>query len=327
VLGLLALGAAERGARLLLSRQALVSRGAEWIWTPDGYDRHEVREDRDAVAFFAVRDFELDSPPERASVHVLADEAYVLYLNGRRVGSGVYFAGAPLDTYDIDGWLRPGWNRLAVELTSARAAGGLLLALVGDGERAPLVRSGGDWRAFADAEGVVDGIRRFADGVPVQVWQSPPHGGWGIPRLAAPRPTFDEAVAAKAGCLEVPVLEAPAGAPWLGEGGTSRDVADFGRPVSGYVVLRGLRDAPRRLRLEIGVDGAAEEAIDVLLAAGQTTWSAPEARTLRYVAAPGLPEGGSIGVIPVHPDFAAADALRASLRERGVFGVEPPPRD
>ena len=85
------------------------------------------------MAFYAVRDFELDSPPARASVRILADEAYILYVNGRRVGSGAYFAGAPLDTYPLDLVLRPGWNRVAVELRSGRGAGGLLCALFAGG--------------------------------------------------------------------------------------------------------------------------------------------------------------------------------------------------
>ena len=171
------LGLAERGARLVVSRR-LPTGGAQWIWAQGALDRSEP------VAFYAVRDFELDSPPARASARILADEAYILYVNGRRVGSSAYYAGAPLDTYPLDSLLRPGWNRVAVELRSGRGAGGLLCALFVEDDAKPLLGSDGDWRIFHDTAGILDGMRPVADGRPALVWQSPPTGGWGVPRLA-----------------------------------------------------------------------------------------------------------------------------------------------
>ena len=311
------LGVAERGGRALVSRHALPTRGARWIWT------QPPLEPSTGQAFYAVRDFELDAPPDRARVHVLADEAYLLHVNGRRVGSGVYYARAPLDTYTLDAALRPGWNRLAVELRSRRAAGGLLLALYAEGERDPLVVSDGEWRTFTDVAGVLDGTRPFADGEPARVWQSPPHGGWGVPRLGPERPTFDHAVAAHPGRLDAAVLEPRPEEPPNAEGGAQGD-GDFGAPVAGFLLLRGLDAAPRRMRIDIGIHGPNEEVVDVLLASGQTTWSTAEARTLRYAVTVGLPESASMGLLPVDPSVAAEDARRAGLRASGVFGVEPP---
>ena len=313
--GLVALGALERSARVLVSRHVLPTAGAEWIWSPG------ARELADGLAFYAVRDVELDAPPERAYLHVLADEAYVLHLNGRRVGSGAYFARAPLDTYVLERALRPGWNRVVVELRSGRGAGGLLVALFADGEDHPLVKSDQSWRIFSDAAGVVDGTRPFADGGPVQVWQVPPHGGWGAPRVAGERTTFDRAVAAPRGRLDPLVLE-PRSGRTVAEGG-AREASDFGRVVTGYLLLRDLETAPRRMRVGIGIGDAREEMLDVVLAAGQTAWSTAEVHTLRYISAPGLHER-SPGVIPVDPSFAAEDARRSRLRRRGVFGVDPP---
>ena len=131
---LVLLGLAERGARMLVSRRVLATAGAQWIWAEGALEKSEP------LAFYAVRDFELGAPPARASIHVLADEAYVLFVNEKRVGSGAYFAGAPLDTYRLDSLLRPGWNRVAIELRSGRGAGGLLCALFADGERDPMRR-------------------------------------------------------------------------------------------------------------------------------------------------------------------------------------------
>jgi hypothetical protein len=185
------------------------------------------------------------------------------------------------------------------------------------------VRSDGEWRIFVDAAGVIDGTRRFADGVPALVWQSPPHGGWGLPRLGEERPTFDHAVAGRAGRLDPPLLEPVTPATPAAEGGAQRP-SDFGAAVTGYLVLRGLDAAPRRIRVGVGLESAEEGAVDVLLADGQVEWSAAESLTLRYVAT-GLP-AGSPAVIPVLPAVAAVDAGRAVERGRGVFGVEPPRR-
>jgi hypothetical protein len=316
---LVVLGLAERGTRVLVSRRMLATAGAEWIWAPGALER------REGLAFYAVRDVELAAPPDRARVHVLADEGYILYVNGRRVGSGIYFAGAPLDTYPLDQLLRPGWNRVAVELRSVRGAGVLLLALIAEGDRAPLAVSGGDWRIFRDATGVLEGTRPFADGEPALVWQSPPTGGWGIPRLAPERSPFDQVVVAEEGRLDAPVIE-PRAAPRLMTDGGPPLLNDFGRPVSGYLLLRGLQAAPRRLWINVGLETSGREGIDVLLPAGQSSWSTAEVRTLRYVGSPYLPEGASFALIAVDEPFAALDAERSAKRQQGVFGVEPPRR-
>lgn len=318
-IALVALGLAERGARLLASRR-LSSAGARWIWAEGALERSEP------LAFYAVRDFELATPPAEASVRILADEAYILYVNGRRVGSGAYFSGAPLDTYPLDRLLRPGWNRVAVELRSGRGAGGLLCALFAEDDRKPMVASDGDWRVFRDASGVVDGMRAATDGQRALVWQSPPTGGWGIPRLALERPLYDDAMVTDAGRLEATLLEASTEPRPTTESGAPL-VNDFGRTVSGYVWLSGLAAAPRRLRIDVGRERDGGEPMDVLLADGQSSWSSVEVRTLRYVGSPFLPEGATLGVVEVKADVAARDAQRAVLRRRGVFGVDPPRHD
>ncbi len=323
-LALVALGLAERGVRQLASRR-LSSGGARWIWAEGALERSEP------IAFYAVRDFELDTPPVEASVRILADDAYILYVNGRRVGSGAYYAGAPLDTYPLDRLLRPGWNRVTVELRSGRGAGGLLCALFAEddgaaGDPEPMVASDGDWRIFRDAAGVVEGTRAEADGQRALVWQSPPTGGWGIPRLALELPLYDEALMTEPGRFEATPLE-PSTEPRPSTESGAPLVNDFGRAVSGYVWLSGLAAAPRRLRIDVGLEREGGEPMDVLLADGQDSWSSPEVRTLRYVGSPYLPEGATLGVVEVKADLAARDAQRAVLRRRGVFGVEPPRHD
>src|SRR4029077_11094756 len=99
---------------------------AQWIWS--GRERNA----QGPSAFYALRDFTLDMPPARARLLVTADEEYVLYLNGKRVGAGGYRAGAGLDVYDAGPLLLPGGNRLIAELRSNHGGGGFLLSLAGD---------------------------------------------------------------------------------------------------------------------------------------------------------------------------------------------------
>ena len=56
---LILVGVAERGSRVLLSRR-LGTAGAQWIWASGALERSAP------VTFYAVRDFELDSPPSQA---------------------------------------------------------------------------------------------------------------------------------------------------------------------------------------------------------------------------------------------------------------------
>ena len=317
---LVVLGLVERGGRLLVSRRLLATAGAQWIWAPGALERSEP------LAFYAVRDFELGTPPAAASIHVLADEAYILFVNEKRVGSGAYFAGAPLDTYRLDSLLRPGWNRIAIELRSGRGAGGLLCALNASGERKPIVSSNGSWKILRDATGVVESMRASIDGEPALVWQSPPTGGWGVPRLGPERPRYDTVAIADRGGIEPP-LRLPFIEPRPTTESGSPLVNDFGRPVQGYVQLFGLAAAPRHLHLDVGLERTGGESVDVLLASGQTTWSSTEVRTLRYVGSPYLPEGATLGVTEVAPELAALDAERSIKRRQGVFGVDPPNHD
>ena len=107
---------------------------AEWIWSPGPRDRSAP------TAFFVAADFDLDEVPAAAELSALADEEYVLYLNGRRVGSNSYSPGASFDVYEVASLLRPGANRLAAELRSGRGSGGFLASLRRRGDRAPARR-------------------------------------------------------------------------------------------------------------------------------------------------------------------------------------------
>ena len=137
---------------------------------------------------------------------------------------------------------------------------------------------------------------------------------------------YDEAVLTAAGRLD-PMLLEPSTEPRPTTEAGAPLINDFGRTVSGYVLLTGLAAAPRRLSIDVGLERMGGEPMDVLLADGQGSWSSAEVRTLRFVGSPYLPEGAALGVVEVKADLAARDAERVAMRRHGVFGVEPPKHD
>lgn len=170
ILGLALLaGTAERFAARLFEP-------ACWIWAAGDYG------DGEPIAFYAVRDLELASAGP-ARVVIAADETYLLYANGRRLGTGTYRPGQPLDEYDLGDFLEVGLNRILVELRSTRGAGGFFARIELEGERTETVVTDAGWRIFRSYDpGLLGGWSTLAGGEVPQVWQQAPTGRW---RLAA----------------------------------------------------------------------------------------------------------------------------------------------
>ncbi len=212
--------------RPVLRARSLPTRSAEWIWQP--FDAR----DHTPAAFFAARDFHLAAPPPRARLLITADEAYIVTLNGKRIGAGAFSPdqppgpppgrrGAPLDVYEVGPLLLPGGNRLLVELRSARGAGGLLASLIDEATGRQLVGTDERWRILPrHEEGLARGWLPIGGGVPALVWGYPPIGRWGLPRAGAPpRPLLTEQLGPpSARCPDAP-LSAPRQA---GRGATGR---------------------------------------------------------------------------------------------------------
>lgn len=185
-------GLLQEGARRFLAQHALPTGAAEWIWAAD---RHRATR---PFAFWAFRDFELEELPAPAHVLVAADESYLLYVNGHRVGSGPLRSapdgGALLERYEVSSELRAGPNRLAVELRTSRGAGGLLLALLDTDRDRPLVVSDSSWRVVARAHpGVLQAWLPASEGASAFSWGVPPTGRWGRPATVVPRPAYAQA--------------------------------------------------------------------------------------------------------------------------------------
>jgi hypothetical protein len=330
--------------------------GAEWIWRPAPADQVTP------IAFFVACDLDLTTVPAAAELLALGDERYVLWINGRRVGSDAYSPGAPLDVYSVASLLRPGRNRLAAELRSGRGAGGFLASLRDPATGHQFAVTGAGWRRVDEqTAGFVEGDLPLAVAKPVVSWGRPPVGRWGVPVAGPHRPLYGDAV--DPGHPLRPVRFAVLGEPltWRSprelRGRLRRSdpealrpglLFDWGREVEGYLGLRSAwhtqrpaallftGDAPRdplaRLR---PAEGPAEETdAGAILAAGspvvsvdgRRNWSDVVPRRFRYAAVVGFRGLQAAWVEPVISE-AAAEALPRSpvAAATGVFGVTPPP--
>jgi hypothetical protein len=316
VLAVFLLALATQAVPVVRARTALPTGEAQWIWKAIG------RKDHHPTAFYAIRDFDLESPPARARLLVTADEEYVLTLNGKRVGAGAYEPGAPFDVYEVGPVLRPGGNRLVAELRSVRGAGGFLASLedVATGRR--LVATDERWRIFPRHElGLVRGWLPIAEGEGAHCWGYPPVGRWGRPRPGTPqRPPAPgpilPAVSARPLTLALGAAETgrPPGSPVL---------YDWGREVEGRLVL----DLPPAKELGVALlfTGAAppdplraQPTGSVLILPNRHDWLDARPRRFRYAVLVGLERPAAAAVLPAPARPVRQPALT-------VFGIAGPP--
>ena len=174
-LAIAAAGAIRGTLRAHADRELSRTGNARWIW----YTR-EIKEPA-PISFVATRDVVLDTTPVRATAKVFADRWHVLWVNGRRVGSGRQRPGATLALYEIAPLLFRGANRIAIEAGSETGAGGLLFSLDLSGSGRNAVVSDVRWRVDPSRDAIRSGGRYRP-----AVWGRPPMYPWGWPRL--PRP-------------------------------------------------------------------------------------------------------------------------------------------
>lgn len=315
-------------ARVLpaLGARLTATGSAQWIW--ESRDRRDVS----PAAFYAVRDFELRRIPRRARVLVTADEEYILYLNGRRIGSGSWERGAPLDVFEVGPLLQPGPNRLLAEVRSGRGTGGFLLRLE-DADGWQLVATDERWRLFHQHHpGLVRGwlpLQRKPEdpphipaSEPALCWGLPPTGAWGRPEPGAPRPLLFDLVSG--GSIPAAVAR-PIGA----EEGPPEHLFDWGRQVAGYLTI----DVPIVPEMQVGLlytgDTPPDPHLDrpaasVLLMPRQRAWRAARPGRFRYALVVGIANPRGAGVQPVDPAVLPR-LLPADRSPKGVFGITPPP--
>jgi hypothetical protein len=325
-LGLLARIVPALGARL-----ASPTGAAQWIW--EKRDRRDIS----PTAFYAVHDFDVETPPKQVRLLATADEEYVVYLNGRRVGAGSWEPGAPLDVYEVGPLLQPGPNRLLAELRSSRGAGGFLLSLEDDDGR-QLAQSDATWRIFHEHHpGLVRGwlplVGRPDDppeipkSEPAFCWGLPPTGTWGRQVVGTPRPPLFEIAAPTA--LPAASATAPAAPP---QEGPPETLFDWGRQVGGYLMF----DVPPAPEFQVGLlytgDAPPDPLRDrpvasVLVMPRQRVWRAARPGQFRYALVVGIADPSGASVRPVDAALLPRLLPRAASPEgtKGVFGISPPP--
>ena len=122
-----------------------------WIWYPEG----RPAEDAPAAARYFRCRFELPSAARLAELHVAADDACEVYVNGVRVGANDTWRQAAV--FSVAKLLKPGRNLLAVRAENRPAPSknpaGLIfrLAIVPVAGGATVVVSDGSWRASREA--------------------------------------------------------------------------------------------------------------------------------------------------------------------------------
>ncbi len=336
---------------------------ARWIWSAEdpgvGLTTSKWRN------VFLYRDFEVTPPGGAgaapvaallsnpadpsilASLRVKADEAYWAYLNGRPIGSGVYREGSPVDLYDLTGRLaelvRPGPNRLALEVRSRRGVGGALvqLQLGREGESGfTEIVSDGTWRATDRyVPGLLEPGVEPEEALPVRVWGLPPVGRWGLPRELVRVSGLDEQLAAGAGSGTAAVVDrlrpldqdkwTRAFSPPEHRVPLGRWVFfDFGRTVHGYLNVVLAERAGARLLIYPGLDrtyepGTAEPAAFGAVPVGRGSWTDVSPRSFRFVTVLATAEVSGVRAYEVDPTWVAS--LRDDVAiESTAFGIEPP---
>ena len=310
------LALATRALPAMRARTRLPTREAQWIWQTIGRNDHEPS------AFYAIRDFDLESPPARARLLVTADEEYVLTLNGKRIAAGAYEPGAPLDVYEVGPLLLPGGNRLVAELRSGRGAGGFLASLEDEATGRQLLVTDERWRILPRHRfGLVRGWLPIGNGEPAFCWGYPPVGRWGSPRPGRPEPPLARGPLLPAAAVRP--LTLALGSPEKGRPPGSPVLYDWGREVEGRLTL----DLPpgKALGTALLFTGAeppdplsAKPAGSILILPGRHDWLDARPRRFRYALVVGLVRPAAAAVLP-------APARPARQAEMNVFGLPGPP--
>lgn len=298
---------------------------AQWIW------KAMDRKDNYPTVFYAIRDFELASPPARARLLITGDEEYVATLNGKRIAAGVYFrrnSGTTLDAYEVGPLLRAGGNRLVVELRSGRGTGGLLAALEDGATGEFLLVSDESWRIFPKHElGLVRGWLPVGEGhgEPAFCWGNPPLGRWGRPRVGPAAPLLPRVPLMPAiSALPLPLT---LGGSEIGRPPGSPVLYDWGREVEGYLTL----DVPPSKDPGTGLLFTGAEPPDprratftapVLVLPGRHDWMDAQPRRFRYAVVVGLAQSARPARASVLP--APARPMSKDPEEMEVFGIEGP---
>jgi putative membrane-bound dehydrogenase-like protein len=97
--------------------------GAAWVW--DQPDAHQTPQSNDPR--YLRRTFALPAKVSKAELWITADNHYVVYLNGKKVGSDGEWN--TVEKYDVAKFLTPGKNVLAIQATNQGGPAGVIARL------------------------------------------------------------------------------------------------------------------------------------------------------------------------------------------------------
>jgi len=344
VLTVALLAGVDFGVRRALAELWVTTGEARWIWdeaAPSGRDRLDVP--ADPAAFYARDDFNLTARPDSAELQIVADEEYLVWINGAFVGAAAYGDNdrGRIDVYDVASALVAGRNRIVVEVRSRRSVGGLLCRLHSDGET--WTASGEEWRTESRyADRFFEGLQETDDhdGEPAYVWSRPPVGRWGYPREERSKSPLFESLAEAKGVPAEQVSRRDS-ARWrpIRRGRPLPKVEgdwvtfDWGQVVEGHLGVRRVagqgEGEPARALILFGLEppdarrqAAGEEPADdvALFVPDSPYWLSARPRRFRYATVLGLSSVADAEVYRL-PEGAASDA---PTQLPGAFGLEAP---
>lgn len=286
-----------------------------WIW-----DEGAPSRPGDSHAFVAHTSFQLEQRLEEtrgeARALVVADEEYVLDLNGVWIGGGRYEPLPRWDGYEVTDLLQAGRNRIAVEVRSARGMGGLLFCLEVDGRC--VARSDGEWRIGRPAAAASGG------GASVRVWGGPEVGRWPVPESVRERRRYDRCLVAGSPVHPRRIFRAPWREPIVGVEPVWW--ANFGGIVKGALLVEmpATGPAPWAARFGLGrtMPEPAPPTVPIVAGASDRSYRFPEPLRLYFVEFIGGESPTAAAVRPLRP---GCDELLTPPRPSpdGVFGVPP----
>ena len=314
------------GVTRLADRLLELEHGARWIWAAGDYGGGEP------ISFYAVREVELPAASS-GRVSIAADETYLLYLNGQRIGAGSYRSEAPLDVYDVGDFLEVGVNRILVELRSSRGAGGMLAVL--ELEDGTTVVTDDSWQIFRrHDDGLIRGWSNLEGGEAPTIWARIPTGRWrlnGARHLPIPFQTFPPPERSRPKRHQLfhdtswsPLDASQRRIPGLGP----QQIFDWGEEVEGYLAFDLRSDAGKPGLVYFSSAQAPDPQtrppdVVVLPVPGRRHWEDAFPRRFRYVLVVGAEPYSWIELERLSGETARALAPPADNHD-GVFGVEPP---
>ena len=262
---------------------------AKWIWAP-----HRMS-DNFPLAFFATRNFDLPEKRFYTQLKILGEPEYMVWVNGRVVGTRNVGEERSLDTYDISTLVKTGQNRIVVGVRAPRGVGGLIASIDIGAEAANWVVTDHRWTVYRVWMPELLQVDVPAKGQPPVVVGEPPIGRWNYLQLA--KQELAQPISGAVQPVEsfeqigyIPTIETRSGVAVAGTARARATVFDFG-PADGRlkITLAEPNHGPSQI-LNVRFANTREELVlaewglrPIVIATGEQEFVTPEPHHFRYV--------------------------------------------